>query len=143
MDTECEIKNLATCQLSLHKGFGIGLSYILASKTLKVARVELGEDDDDRRWLADREGKLGIMVVNGPRNPQCRPLVCNRPCLIEESCSVEGLILPEQVLIADPECPIVAKAMIELDHPLRRPLLTAIRPSASPLTLAPRVLEKT
>lgn len=69
--------------------------------------------------------------------------MCDLPCFVEESCSVKGLILPHQILVADPEGSIVAESMVELHHPLWCPLFASIRPSSRPLSFAPGILEKT
>lgn len=82
------------------------------------------------------------MVVDSPWYSQSRPRMSDLPRIIKESRPIKRLVLPQQILIADPEGAIIAKSMLKLDHPLWRPLFAAIRPSTSPLAFTPRIFQE-
>ena len=52
--------------------------------------------------------------------------------MVEEACAVEHVEFAAEVVVRHPELAVVAEAVVEFVHPVRRPFLGAVAPRAIP-----------
>lgn len=52
--------------------------------------------------------------------------------MVEEACAVEHVEFVAEVVVRHPELAVVAEAVVEFVHPVRRPFLRAVAPRAVP-----------
>ena len=120
------------------------------------AGTYLREHNYNMAALGKLYAEFRVIIVRGPRYVQTSPLLRDTPLGPEETSSVEGLILADEVFIRDPKhlqlsailakrgrdqitYPIITKLMSQKLHPFRCPLLRTITPGARPLFNPPRI----
>ena len=65
---------------------------------------------------------------------ESRPLLKDKPLLIEQARAVDSVEFSTKVVKRHPEFSVVAEAVIEFLHPVWSPLLRAVTPRTAPLT---------
>lgn len=76
---------------------------VLATKTLEVAGIKLRKNNDNGSALGHVQDEFGAMIIGGPGNIQCCPLLSDGPFGPKETGSVEVLVLLQQVSVRDPK----------------------------------------
>lgn len=76
---------------------------VFAGQAFEIARVKLGQSDDDGTALSHIHDELGAVISGRPGDIQGRPLLSDSPLWSEKASSVEVLVFLEQVAVRDPE----------------------------------------
>lgn len=69
---------------------------------------------------------MRVVIVDSPGNSQRCPGLSDMPLGTEKPCSLEGLVLAQEILVLYPELSVVAELVIELLYPVRCPFLGAV-----------------
>lgn len=94
---------------------------LLAKRTAACMRervTNLAQHNHHRSCLLDFDDELLVQVASNPANCDSRPLLDDRPFVVEETGAIEVRKVIQHVLIRHPELAVVTELVVEFLEPI-------------------------
>lgn len=92
----------------------------------QIAVTHLCHHNHYHAAFLDVKHKFGAQVASDPRHAAARPLLDDRPVLVKQAGAVNVPERLEQIDILHPKHAVVLEPVVQLLHPVGRPLLGAV-----------------